>query len=169
MSDGAGVLRWALVLTVGLVLQVTVVGDLQLLEVRPDLMLLVAVSAGVAAGPGRGAVVGFVAGLLLDLFLPGRLGVAALAAGVAGFVAGVAADAVIRPSKWISTAIVTLTSAGGVLLYAVLSHLLGRHLLADAQLMPVIGIVAAVNGLLTVPVVAVCRWAAGDPALARLR
>jgi rod shape-determining protein MreD len=169
VRDGAEGLRWALLLTVGLVAQVTVLTDLRIVDVHPDVMLLLAVCAGVAAGPNHGVGVGFAAGLLLDLFLPGRFGVAALSFGVAGFVAGVAGDAVIRPSRWISAAIVAVCSAGGVLLYAVLSHLLGRHTLSDPHLVPIVGIVAAVNALLAMPSLAACRWAAGDPTVARLR
>lgn len=169
MNDGGALLRWALLLVVGLVVQVTIATDLRFFGVHPDVLLLLAVCGGAAAGPGQGAVVGFVAGLLLDLFLPGRFGVAALSYGVAGYVAGLAGDAVIRPSRWISVGIVALTSAGGVLLYAALGHLLGQHTFADPRLAAIVGIVAAVNAVLAVPTLGACRWAAGDPSLARLR
>lgn len=169
MRERGPILRWALLLSVAVVLQVTVVTDIEIFGVHPEVLLLLAVCSGVAAGPGTGAVVGFSAGLLMDLFLPGRFGVAALAYALAGYAAGTAAETVIRPARWITVVTVTLASAGGVLAYAVLAHLLGQATLTDPNLVPIVGIVAAVNGLLAIPSSAVCRWAAGEPSPARLR
>lgn len=169
MRESGPILRWALLLSVAVVLQVTVVTDISILGVHPEVLLLVAVGAGVAGGPGTGSVVGFCAGLLMDLFLPGRFGVAALAYALAGYAAGAASELVIRPARWITVVTVTLSSAGGVLAYAVLAHLLGQETLTDPNLVPIVGIVAVVNGLLAVPSSAVCRWAVGEPTPARLR
>ncbi|MGR6917704.1 rod shape-determining protein MreD [[Actinomadura] parvosata] len=46
------------------------VAILERLPVRPDLVMLVAVTAGLARGPNAGAVTGFAAGLLADLVPP---------------------------------------------------------------------------------------------------
>jgi hypothetical protein len=73
---------------VAFVLQIGVLSDLRPFGVHADLMLLMGVCAGLAGGPSRGAVVGFFAGLLADVMLPGPLGISALAAAVAGFGAG---------------------------------------------------------------------------------
>ncbi len=163
------VLRWILVVSVTLVVQVGLVTDLRVYGVHPDLLLLLAVCAGIEGGPGRGAVLGFSCGLLFDLFLPGPFGMTALAYAVTGYVAGLVGDTVVRPARWISIGLVTLCSAGGMLLYAGLGQLLGQRSLADPRLGAIVGIVAATNALLSLPALAVCRWADHDPVRARLR
>ena len=162
-------LRWVLIVSVALVLQIGLVTDLRIYGVHPDLMLLLAVCAGLEGGPGRGAGVGFACGLLFDLFLPGRFGVTALALTLTGYGAGVAGDTVVRPARWISVGLVALTSAAGTLVYAAIGQLLGQHSLSDPRLGVIVGIVAATNGLLSLPALAVCRWADPDPVRARLR
>lgn len=151
--------RWVLVLSAAWVLQAGVATDVRPAGVHPDLLLLVAVCAGLVGGPARGAGVGFAAGLLADLFLSGRFGVSALAFAVTGYASGVAGDAVARPTRWISVGLVTIASGAGTLLYAAIAHLLGQRTLADPRLGVIVGIVAAVNGLLALPALAVCRWA----------
>ena len=90
MSEEAGlVLRWATVVLVAFVLQIGVLVDLQPFGVHADAMLLLAICAGLAGGPARGAVVGFTAGLLADVMMPGTMGISALAYAVVGFGVGV--------------------------------------------------------------------------------
>lgn len=156
-------LRWATVLTVAFVLQVGVVADLRPFGVHADVMLLLAVCAGLAGGPGRGAVVGFIAGLLVDLLMPGTLGVAAMAYAVVGFVVGSVQEAMLNTSRSFSIAVTTVASAVGVLLFALLGELLGQRSLTDPRLLRIVGIVAAFNALLCVPALAVSRWAEGSP------
>ena len=54
-------------------------------------------------------------------------------------------------------------------MYAAIGQLLGQHSLSDPRLGAIVGIVAAINGLLSLPALAVCRWADHDPIRARLR
>jgi rod shape-determining protein MreD len=167
--DIRNLLRWALIVSVAIVLQVGLFDDLRISGVHPDLMLLLAVCAGLTGGPGEGAGVGFACGLLADLFLPGRFGVTALAYALTGYGAGVAGDTVVRPARWISVGLVVLSSAAGTLLYAAIGQLLGQHSLSDPRLGVIVGIVSVVNGVLALPTLAVCRWADHDPLRARLR
>jgi rod shape-determining protein MreD len=169
VNDPRLILRYSLVVIGALVLQVSLFTDLRILDVHPDVMLLVAVCAGATAGPTRGATVGFVAGLLNDLLLPGRMGVAALAFAVTAYAVGVASSTVVRPARWISVGLVTLGSVGGVLLYAALSQLLGQSTLADPRLGEIVGIVAGANALLALPTLAICRWAERDTLRSGLR
>jgi len=162
-------LRWTLIVSVALVLQVGLLNDVRIAGVHPDLMLLLAVCAGLTGGPGEGAGVGFACGLLLDLFLPGRFGVTALAYALTGYGAGVAGDTVVRPARWISVGLVVVSSALGTLLYAAIGQLLGQRSLSDPRLGVIIGIVSVINGALSLPALAVCRWADHDPVRARLR
>ena len=75
----------ALLLLAALVIHTSVLSGIRLQGVRPDLMLLIAVCAGLVAGPERGAIVGFAAGLASDLFLQTPLGLSALTFTVVAF------------------------------------------------------------------------------------
>ena len=72
-------LRVLVVLLVAVVLHVSVLTEVHVAGVHPELLLLVAISAGLTAGPERAATLGFLAGLLADLFLPTPMGLSALA------------------------------------------------------------------------------------------
>ncbi|MBS1838184.1 MAG: rod shape-determining protein MreD [Actinobacteria bacterium] len=158
-AEPGHLLRWTLVVSAALVLQVGLVPQVSIAGVHPDLLLLVAICAGMVGGPGTGAVVGFTCGVLVDLFLPGRFGMTALAYLLVGYGAGVAGEAIARPSRWISCAVVGVASAVGTLLYATIGQLLAQRSLTDPNLVAIVGIVAAVNTVLALPVLAACRWA----------
>src|SRR6476659_5858483 len=83
-------LRLALVAFLVLSLQTTLVADLQPWGVTADLMLLGATAAGAVAGPQKGALAGFVFGLMFDLVLLTPFGMSPLVYGLAGFLAGTA-------------------------------------------------------------------------------
>ena len=67
-----------LVLLLFLLLDLTVLSRLRVAGAAPDVMLLLAIAAGVVGGPQLGALMGFAAGLVLDLFLETPLGLSAL-------------------------------------------------------------------------------------------
>ena len=96
-----------------------------------------------------------------DLLLTGSFGVTALCFTLVGFGVGAAEDSVIRSTRIISMGITAAASAVGVLLYASLSQLLGAHTLSDPHLWRIVGIVAALNGILCLPALPLCRWAEG--------
>jgi rod shape-determining protein MreD len=161
-GESALVLRWTTVVVVAFVVQIGVLVDLAPFGVHADAMLLVAICAGLAAGPTRGAVVGFAAGLLADVMLPGTLGISALAYAAIGFVVGSVQDAVMSTTRTMSVVITALASAVGVLLYALVAQLLGQRSLSDPRLVQIVGIVAVLNAALCLPLLAVSRWAEGD-------
>jgi rod shape-determining protein MreD len=160
-DDRAPVMRWSLLVVTLFVVQIGVMIDLDLFGVHPDLMLLVAICAGLAAGPARGAEVGFASGLLMDLVLHGSLGVSALTFALVGFAVGAVAESVIRSSRLLSVGLTAAASGAGVLLYAALGQLLGQRTLADPRLWAIIGIVSVCNAALCLPVLATSRWAEG--------
>lgn len=162
MSDPSAVVRWGLIVLTAFLLQVGVVADLGLFGVHPELMLLLAICAGLAGGPVRGAEIGFVAGLMADLLLQSPLGVSALAFALVGFGVGTIEESVIRSSKLISIALAAMASAVGTLLYAAIAQMLGQRSLADPRLWVIVGIVSLLNAVLCVPVLALCRWAEGS-------
>lgn len=77
-------------LLTGLVLQTALLSRLGLPGATPDLVLVIALVLAMAAGPGPGAVIGFSAGVLVDVAPPagGSLGQTAAVYAIAAFVAG---------------------------------------------------------------------------------
>ena len=162
-------LRWTLVVSVALVVQIGLATQIRVHGVHPDLLLLVTICAGIAGGPGTGAGVGFACGLLFDLFLPGRLGVTALSYLLVGYASGIAGGSIARPNRWTTGGIVVVASCAGTLLYATIGQLRGQRSLSDPNLAAIVGIVAAFNAVLAVPVLAVCRWAEPEHVQIRMR
>ena len=160
-AESSVIARWSVVVVGAYLIQIGFLDDLEIIGVHPELMLLVAVCAGLVGGSSRGAEVGFAAGLLTDLLFSGSLGVSALCFTLVGFGVGAAEDSVIRSTRIISMGIATAASAAGVLLYAGVSQLLGGHTLSDPQLWRIVGIVSVLNGLLCGPLLPLCRWAEG--------
>ena len=152
------VARTSLMLAVALVLQQGLFNDLQLLGIHPELLLAIGVGAGVAWGAERGALVGFGAGLLTDLFLSGRFGIVGLSFGLAGYVAGLLSDTVARSSRWIDAGFMAAGSALGVTLYAVIGGLFGLGTLSDPDLWRIVGVVSVTSAILSPLVVPLCRW-----------
>jgi len=77
-------------LLTGLVLQTTLLSRLGLPGATPDLVLVIVLVLAMAAGPGPGAVIGFSAGVLVDVAPPatGSIGQTAAVYAIAAFVAG---------------------------------------------------------------------------------
>ena len=161
VTESSVIFRWGVLLTAAYLLQVGFLNDLKFFGVHPDIMLLLAICAGLVGGSSRGAAVGFVAGILVDLLLSGDLGISALCFTLVGFGVGAAEDSVIRSTRSISMAISVGASAIGVLLYAALGQLLGGHTLSDPHLWRIVGIVALLNGVLCLAALPLCRWAEG--------
>ncbi len=160
--------RVPLVLFTCLLLHTTVLAHVRVLGVMPDLMLLVAVAAGITGGPVRGAVMGFASGLAVDLFLRTPMGLSALVFTLVGYAMGVVDAGVLRPSWHLRSAAALLGSAGGVLLYAVVGAMLGEPFV-NLRLVTVVTVVALANAVLAPVVTRVVAWSlAGDVAPDRL-
>lgn len=81
-----------LVLTVfaifALVLQTTLLNEIAIAGVKPDLILILAIFVGIICGPGKGGMIGFSLGLLEDLYLGSFIGMNALSKGVTAVLVG---------------------------------------------------------------------------------
>jgi len=152
--------RMSFVLVIGLTLQLAVAAEIELFDVQGDLMLLVAVSAGLATGPHRGATLGFVTGIAYDLLLQTPFGLSALAYGMVAFLAGSLHDSVLRAAWWIPVGTATAASAVGVILYGVFGTVVGEDLVGTS-LLRIAAVVALMNAVVALPVVRVVRWATG--------
>jgi rod shape-determining protein MreD len=153
------------VLLVGILVQTTSGADLRVNNIAPDFMLLLAVCAGYVGGPDEGAVVGFAAGLLSDLFLQGTpFGLSALAGCLAGFAAGWARTNFLRLRLGLVPVIAAAGTALGVVLFVIIGYLVGQaQLVAPGKrwLVEVVVIEATYAALFSLPAVGLMYWALG--------
>jgi rod shape-determining protein MreD len=153
-------LKVPLVLLASLVAQGVVLPHVRVADVRPDLLLLVAVAAGVSGGALRGAAVGFVAGLLADLlFLETPLGLSALVFCLVGYAVGAVQAGVLRSTWWLPLATALVASAGGEALFAVAGAIMGERDLVTSRLPLIMGVVGGMNAVLAIVVVPLVRGA----------
>jgi rod shape-determining protein MreD len=139
--------RIPLIMLGALVLQSSLLEGLRAVGIPTDALLLVAVAAGATAGPDRGAIVGFAAGLLADLFLQTPLGLSALAYCLVGFAVGVLSGNVIRAAWWIMPLTAFVGSVAGVVAFAFIGAMVGQ----DHLLRPSVALIALSVGLVNVP------------------
>ena len=157
-------LRLPLLLVIVLVLHQSLFTGVRVADVRPEVMLLVAVTAGIVGGPERGAVIGFLCGLLTDLFVQTPLGLSALSFSLVAFAVGTVQSSVIRSAWWIPPLTAFIASAAGILLYAVLGAIIGRSQFLRPQVVVVAAVIGAVNAVLAPLAVRAMSWAmAGGP------
>ncbi len=130
-----------LVIVLSVTLQVAVFSLFSVNGVVPNLALVVVVAAAIARGPQFGAVVGFVAGMLLDLAPPADhvAGRWALAFVLIAILAGrVRADA--RRSPLAALATVAVCSFVATSVFALSAVVLGDHARPPGEMLQVIGI-----------------------------
>ncbi|MEU9145797.1 rod shape-determining protein MreD [Streptomyces sp. NPDC048349] len=164
------ILLSATLIVVALVVQVTVLGRLQLPGAVPDLLLLTVVALALVYGHVSGALIGFAAGLLADLAPPAdhAAGRYALVLCVIGYVAGL-----VRPdngrfrSAWGPLLTVVAAAIGSTLLYASVGALVGDTAARHVGLTGLLFTATLYDLLLapfTVPfVMALARRAENDP------
>lgn len=160
--------RTSFLLVIALTVQLGIAPGLGVLGVQGDLMLLVAIAAGVAAGPDRGAAVGFAAGLAYDLMLQTPFGLSALTYAIVAYLVGSLQDSVLRAARWIPVLTAVGASAVGVILYGVLGTVVGEDLIGWSLLRTAL-IVALLNGVAASAVVPALRWAMGTSRGATVR
>ena len=85
-------LRLALIVLVGVIIQVTIVSKLSLDALHPEIIWLFPVAAGLVGGAELGAVTGFGAGIALDCLQPTPFGLTALVATLLGYAIGTIAE-----------------------------------------------------------------------------
>lgn len=152
-------LRLALVLAGALTLHQSLFVTLRVDDAHPQVMLLVAVVGGLLAGPERGALIGFTAGLLADLFVQTPLGLSALTFALVGFVVGSLQTGIVHTSWWIAPVTALLASFAGVVLYGLFGAIIGQAHFVSPRLLVLAAGVGAMNAVLTVPLVRAMSWA----------
>jgi rod shape-determining protein MreD len=156
---GTKVVRVGLVILLFLVVQQTLVIDIRINGVHPDIMLLLPITAGIVGGPARGATMGFVTGLVSDLFLPTPFGLSALVGCLLGFAVGAATVALDRTASWLPPVAALAGSALYELVYPVLGSVLGQPQMLHVGLARIVVLVSVTNAVLALPAMRLVAWA----------
>ena len=150
--------RVALVVITFALVQQTLVLDLRIGGIHPDIMVLLPVLAGLVGGPATGASMGFGAGLVSDLFLPTPFGLSALVGTLVGFAVGAATVTLNRTASWLPPTMALLGSAIYELTYASIGSLLGQPQMLHVDLLRIVIMVSAVNMVLALPARGIVSW-----------
>jgi rod shape-determining protein MreD len=153
--------RVPVLLISALALHLTLFSVLRIGGTAPDLMLLVAVAGGLVGGPVRGAMLGFTAGIAIDVFLRTPMGLSALVFTLVGYGVGVVSTGVLTPSWYLPVVTASIASAAGILIYAFVGAMLGEPMI-NRRLFTIVSVVAVGNAILAVPVLRAVTWAMGD-------
>jgi rod shape-determining protein MreD len=157
--NGANWARLLVVVVVGLLLQVCVLDEITVFGAHADVMVLIAAAAGMAGGPERGALGGFVAGLFADLVVNLPYGLSPLTFVLVGFAAGLVRSSVVSSdiggAQFVATA---LAGIAGTLLYGVIGAITGQHGMLGAQMEEALFAVFLGSLVLTYPALAGLRW-----------
>jgi rod shape-determining protein MreD len=158
MTQGAfaDAAKAAVLLFLAAIVQVSILGDIDVLRGTPDLLLVTLVSVALLRGTMVGAAGGFFAGLVVDTATLGTMGLTSLLLTVAGYWIGRYGETTGRDrghAPFLSVAVVTLLYAIGSLL---VHFMLGRHAPAGTVLVGVWPSIV-LNLVLTAPVYVVTR------------
>ncbi len=141
-----------------LALQTTLFAEVRPAGVALQLMLGFAAAAGVAGGPERGMLAGFVCGLLFDLGAGSPLGSSSITMGLAGLVAGSVAFLNIDVHWWLAMIFVGIGAAVGEFAVPVLRLVIGETEVFTPQLLTVVPVVAAAAAIMSPALVPLGRW-----------
>lgn len=155
-------MKVAAIIVVAIGVQTSLVAPLSIGGARGDIVLLVAIAAGLEGDADSGAIVGFAAGLTFDLLLDSPVGLSALTYCLVGYLVGTFQGSVLRSTWWIPLLATVGASALGVVLFATLDQVLGQATIDASRLPVIVAVVAAVNGLLSRPFRWALRWALAD-------
>ena len=150
--------RMTLVLFTALLLQVTLVPQILFWGRSADLLLLLAIASGVIAGPDRGAMVGFAAGICTDLIVQTPFGLWALVGTLVGYAAGNLAGTPFASGPVARAVVAFMVSGAGVATFVVLALLIGQEQLVELRLVNIVLVVAVANAILSPLAFKVVRW-----------
>jgi rod shape-determining protein MreD len=151
--------RVPLVVLVALAVQTTFFSDMQPFDALADIMVLLALAAGVVGGPRDGALSGFVTGLAYDCVLRTPFGLSALTYALAGYGAGYLQPWVASARWWVGSLIMGAASAVSIAGYAAIGTVFGLKDAVNPHLVTVMAVVGVVNALLAMPALWIQRWA----------
>ncbi|MBU3688328.1 MAG: rod shape-determining protein MreD [Acidimicrobiales bacterium mtb01] len=150
--------RLTLIGLLALVVQTTLLADLEFDGIALQIMLALSIGAGISGGSERGAMAGFIFGLMFDLVLSSPLGLTALVYGLVGFLAGYVNSLAVANPWWLNALIGLGGSAAATFTYPVVATWVGVDGWLTTRVIEVAAVVAVANALLVPVVVPVMRW-----------
>jgi rod shape-determining protein MreD len=157
--SGQATIRVALVALLLLLVQSTVMLNINVGGIHPDILWLLPITAALLAGPETGAIVGFWSGLAFDLVLPTPLGLGALVGCLLGYAIGAATAAVDKRAVWLKPVAAVLGSVAADMLFSVLGAIFGQQQMVQVDFLSLFVVVAVSSALLVLPVNRLMRWA----------
>ncbi len=151
--------RTSAVLFVLWALQVSIFAHLRPFGVAPDLLLVGALVGGIVGGSEFGVRHGFFAGLLLDLVVPGPLGLAAGLYGMLGYATGLFSRSVDSEDPRVLPIMIGSAAFLATLAYGLGLGVLGSEQFVEWRLLWVAVAVAFSSIILVLPVRASYGWA----------
>jgi rod shape-determining protein MreD len=110
-----------------LTLQTTVFAEIRPLGSAVDIMLGFSIASGVIGGPEKGALAGFIFGIMFDLVVATPFGLSALVYGLVAFIVGYVKSSVTQGQAWwLSMILVFIGSVMGVVAYNGIGTLVGE-------------------------------------------
>ena len=156
--------RVLLLVLVAILLQGPVLDRIQVARAHPDLFLLLPVIAGLVAGPGEGAWVGFITGLAADVPLPTAFGLSALVFTLTGYAVGSIVQTLIEGPWWVVPLTGAVGTAIGELLYVGVATVTDQSLVLrePKAVAYIVGVAGMANAVLAIPVAYAMRWAVDE-------
>ena len=155
-------LRLVLVYLLALLLQLTFFSEVRVAGVAPELPALVAVLAGLFAGPRHGSMIAFWAGLMWDVYLSTPLGLSAAAFAVVAYALGGITEDLFHDTRIQTVVLAFAGTAAMVTAYALLGEVVGQRDLVDDRLLRVVLVASAFNAVLSLVAAPAMRWAVGS-------
>lgn len=133
--------------------------ELQPFGVVVQVVLAFAAACGAVGGPDRGAITGFVLGIMFDLSSGSPLGSSSIAMGLAGSIAGWADVIRIDTTWWLAAVFVGIGAGVGEACVPVIRRFIGEHDAFSSQILTVVPVVAVSAAILSLALVPLGRWA----------
>jgi rod shape-determining protein MreD len=144
-------LRIALLLLLGVVLQLAFFSELSLLGATPDILPVLAVALGLLGGGVLGAVCGFALGLLTDSLLLQTLGVSSIVLLTIGYLAGRWRESFDITSALVPPLLTAALALLGAGMFAAIQLMLGVEAPVSLLVVREIVVKALLAGLLAIP------------------
>ena len=145
-----------------LCLQISLFAHLRPFGVAPDALLVAAIVGGILGGPDYGVRNGFLAGLALDLVVPGAFGLAAGVYGVFGYGVGFIACALDSEDPRVLPVLVAMMSFLATGTYGLALGVLGSEQFVEWSLLATAVGVGILSVLIAMPIRSGYRWALAD-------
>lgn len=116
-----------IVLVAALLLQTSVLEVVSVAGIKPDLVMLIVVLNGFLLSPREGAFLGYIGGIIEDLFLGEYIGLNAISKMTAGYLAGVAGERLYKENILVASGVTFFSASAGLLVNYLLLFYLGLH------------------------------------------